>query len=156
MSIQEMFRSQYLAGSALKAGRGWMNTIMNNLANSNTVDTGKVGKDGNYVPYKRQVPVFSKVLSEKFRENKVNEDILNGVKVEDIADIPGEVKIWDPSHPAARRAGTKDAGYVYFPKVVVAQEMADMRMASAYYEANLSAYSVSNKMMQGALSLGKS
>ena len=133
-----------------------MNTISNNLANMNSVDTGKKAKDGNYVPYAREVPVFAKVLSEEFRRSKVNGNVVNGVEVKRVAHLDDNVrKVYDPSHPAARRAGTQDAGYVYYPNVSVAQEMSDMRMAAAFYEANLSVIAISKQMTEQALSISR-
>lgn len=153
--IDELFRSSRISASALKANRNWMNIISNNLANAQALDTGKTDSHGNYVPYARQVPVFARVLSEKFRENKVNEDVAGGVAVEKIVSQEGSVKkIWDPSHPAARKEGSVDAGYVYYPDISTTQEMADMKMAAAAYEANLTVMSISERMMQQALGLG--
>ena len=94
--------------------------------------------------------------SEKFRENRVNSDVANGVRVKEIKELKGGVKkVYDPAHPAARKAGTKDAGYVYFPAVSTSQEMADLRIASAAYEANLSVITHASKMNQQALSIGR-
>jgi flagellar basal-body rod protein FlgC len=150
------FRAAKTAASGLKVNRRWMNVISNNIANANTLDTGRYAKDGNFVPYARQVPIFKKVMTDKFRENKVNSDIENGVAVKGIANLNDKVnKVYDPSHPAARRAGTKDAGYVYYPAVSTWQEIADLKMASASYEANLTVMSVSNKMLNQALQISK-
>ncbi|MCH1429999.1 MAG: flagellar basal body rod protein FlgC [Chlamydiales bacterium] len=151
-----LFRSARISGSALKANRNWMNVISNNLANENTLSVGKKDKEGNFVPYSRQVPVFQKILSENLRSNKVNNDVKNGVKVSEIFEAKGEVKkIYDPSHPAARRPGTKDAGYVYYPDINLAKEMADMKVAAASYEANVLAMSTSNKLLKLALNIGR-
>lgn len=156
LKISNLYRSARIAGTGLRANRNWMNIISNNIANANSLDTGMKDKAGNFVPYARQVPVFSKVLSEKFRSNKINEDVLNGVAVKEVAELKGSVKkIYNPTHPAARKPGTKDAGYVYYPKVNTTQEMADMRMASASYEANLSVMSTSNRMIEQALRIGR-
>ncbi len=151
-----MFRSQKIAGTGLKATRGWMNVISNNIANANTLDTGKKDKFGNYVPYAREVPVFAKVLSDQFRTNKVNGDVKNGVRVDEIIRVTkNNRKVFDPSHPAARRSGSPDAGYVYYPGVSISQEMADLKVAAATYEANITVISVSNKMIQQALTIGR-
>jgi flagellar basal-body rod protein FlgC len=154
--INDLFRAQRVSGTGLRVSRKWMNMISNNIANVNTLDNGVRSSDGNMAPYARQVPVFSKVLSEQFREHKVNEDVLNGVHVDEIVHVKKNVKkVYDPTHPAARKAGTVDAGYVYYPGVSISQEMADMKIASATYEANLTAIAVANKMNQQALSLGR-
>jgi len=151
-----IFRTGRIAFSGLKATRGWMNIIANNLANVQTLDTGKQGKDGNYVPYTRQVPIFAKVLSEKFQSNRANGDVINGVALKDIAQLKGSVKkVFDPSHPAARRSGTNDAGYVYYPDISIAQELADMKIAAAAYEANVTVLSTVNKMTENALRIGR-
>lgn len=156
LEIKNFFRASRTAASGLMANRQWMNVISNNVSNANTLDTGVRGKDGNFVPYSRQVPVFQKVLSENFRRNRINGDISGGVAVKEVKELEGSVKkIYDPSHPAARRPGTKDAGYVYYPSVSVSQEMADMRMAAASYEANLTVMSVSKEMMQKALQISR-
>jgi len=155
--INDAFRTSRVAASGLKSSRMWMNMIANNISNANTLDTGAVSRDGNFVPYARQVPIFAKVLSEKFRKNRVNSDVINGVHVKEIQELNDSVKkVYDPGHPAARRNGTADAGYVYFPNVSVAQEMADLRIAAAAYEANLSVIGITNKMNQQALGIGRS
>lgn len=153
-AVNDIFRSSRIAQTGLKAGRNWMNAITNNIANMNTADTGRLSKEGNYIPYGRQVPIFAKVLSEKFQEDKVNHDVTNGVKIEEMLSLQDDVrKVYDPSHPAARLPGTKDAGYVYYPNISLAQEMADLRMASTFYEANVTVVSVSRKMNDDALSI---
>jgi flagellar basal-body rod protein FlgC len=154
--INNVFRASQLAASGLKANRNWMNIISNNVSNAHALDTGQKGPDGNYVPYARQVPVFQKVLSESFRRNKVNGDILNGVAVKGVASLKESVtKVYDPSHPAARLPGTKDAGYVYRPAISIPQELADMKVAASSYEANLTVMSTSMRMTQQALNLGR-
>lgn len=156
-AINDIFRASRIAASGLKSNRQWMNMIANNIANANTLDTGIRSKRGNFVPYARQVPIFAKVLSEKFRENEKNSDVINGVKVKKVVELKKDVKkVYAPTHPAARRAGTQDAGYVYYPSISTSQEMADMRIASASYEANLSVISLSSKMNQQALTIGRS
>lgn len=154
--INDLFRSGRVAASGMRANRNWMNIISNNVANVASLDTGVRDTQGNMVPYGRQVPIFEKVLSEKFRRNQVNGDVLNGVAVKGVVDLKGSVKkVYDPTHPAARKAGSIDAGYVYYPKINVAQEMADMRIAAASYEANLSVISTSGRMMDQALRIGR-
>lgn len=153
--INNLFRSNRISGSALRSNRQWMNIISNNIANAHTVDTGVRDASGNYTPYARQVPVFAKVLSERMLDNKVNEDVRDGVEVKGIAALKGKYrKVYDPGHPAARQEGSEDAGYVYYPEISVWQEMADLRMASASYEANLTVMAASSNMMEQALNIG--
>lgn len=151
-----IFGTSRVAFSGLKATRGWMNIVANNIANTQTLDTGKLDASGNYVPYARQVPVFQKVLSEKFRDNKVNGDVAGGVAIKGIAELKGDVKkVYDPTHPAARAAGTADAGYVYYPDISLAQEMADLKIAAAAYEANVTVLTTTANMTQNALRIGR-
>ncbi len=155
-SINDAFRASRVAASGLRSSRRWMNMIANNIANASTLDSGVLAKDGNFKPYARQVPLFAKVLSEKFRKNHVNADIINGVHVKKVVELDENVKkVYAPSHPAARKAGTVDAGYVYYPDVSLSQETADLKIAAASYEANLTVVSVSKKMLTQTLSLGK-
>lgn len=150
-----IFRAAHVASSGLKANRGWMNIISNNLANMHSADTGIRDGEGNFVPYSRQVPVFAKVLSDQFRRSKLNGNVVNGVEVKKVASLDEDVrKVYDPAHPAARKEG-KDVGYVYMPNISTAQEMADMRMAAASYEANLSVLAVSKQMTEQALALSR-
>lgn len=151
--IKNIFRSSRVALSSMRAHRSWMNSISNNLANMHTLDTGKLDKSGNLTPYARQVPVFSKVLSEEFRRNRVNGDVINGVEVKEVTELEGKYKkVYDPTHPAARKNGA-DKGYVYYPDINTAQELADLKIASAAYEASLSVLSVTQKMQDQALSI---
>ena len=155
-NINNVFRTQKVASTGMRVARRWMDIISNNIANVNTLDTGKIDKDGNFIPYKREVPVLAKVSSENFRDNKVNGDVLNGVKIAGIVKVEDNIKkVFDPNHPAARKNGTPDAGYVYYPGVSVGQEMADLKIAAATYEANLTVVSKANLMIKQALSIGR-
>lgn len=154
--VHGYFRAQRVSSSALRAYRTWMNAISHNIANENTLSIGKRSSDGNFIPYSRQVPLFQKVLSENLRSNKVNGDVKNGVQIRKMLNVKSEPKkVYDPSHPAARLPGTKDAGYVYYPDISLAREMADLKTAAASYEANVIAMSASYKMNQQALGLGR-
>lgn len=154
--LSKLNKAGQIAASGLKSSRTWMNVISNNLANIHSVDTGKRSADGNLIPYARQVPVFAKVLSESYRRNEVNKDPKNGVAVKGIATLKDSVKkVYDPTHPAARKAGTVDAGYVYYPKVSLAQELADLRLAAASYEANLAVMSVGGRIRDQSLLIGR-
>ncbi|MDF2549351.1 MAG: flagellar basal-body rod protein FlgC [Chlamydiales bacterium] len=156
MATNTIFRSQAIAASGLKSARNWMNTIANNLANALTVDTGQLDKSGNYVPYHRQVPVFKKMLEDKIGSSQSVEEIEGGVEVEKVVSLKNQVrKVYDPTHPAARKMGSVDAGYVYYPEVDPTQEKADADIASAYYEANLAVLSDFKRMIEETLRLAR-
>lgn len=155
--MDNLFTTNRIAFSGMKATRNWMNCIANNIANAQTLDSGVIGKDGNYIPYARRIPVFARVLSDQFHSATVNGDVVDGVAVNGVAELKGDVKkVYDPTNPAARRPGTSDAGYVYYPSISIAQEMADLKMASAAYEANMTVMAQSDKMTQNALRIGRS
>src|SRR5690554_2345855 len=108
-----MFNSLRISGSGLTAERLRMDTIANNLANSNTTRTDDGG------PYRRQMVIFSEIQAGKGSNRRAYG---NGVRVVGIAhdDSPPRL-VYDPQHPDA------DAeGYVQLPNVNVVTEMVDL------------------------------
>lgn len=145
-----------VSNTALRSIRKWMNSISNNIANKDAVDTGKRDKYGNLIPYARQVPVFETVLSEKWRKNKVRGDVKGGVTVKEIISLKNNYrKVYDPSHPAARAAGSPDAGHVFYPEIHIGQEMADMKVAELSYNANVAVIETTKGMMKKAFEISK-
>lgn len=61
----------------------------------------------------------------------------------EIREVEAERLEYDPSHPNA-----DEDGYVHYPDVNVAQEMARMTSANRVYEANLSAVDATKKMVR--------
>jgi len=61
----------------------------------------------------------------------------------EIDEVEKERLEYDPSHPHA-----DEEGYVHYPDVNVAQEMARLTSASRLYEANLSAVQATKSMME--------
>jgi flagellar basal-body rod protein FlgC len=154
--IDDSFRSARVSRSGMMANRARAAVYANNIANMQSVDTGKYTKDGNFIPYAPQEIVLAHNLSEDFRDNKVKKDVRNGVTVKKVVELPDQIdKVYDPDHPAARRPGTVDAGYVYYPRITLAQEMANLKMAQMGYEANLTALTVQNKMFELDLTIGR-
>ena len=72
-----------------------------------------------------------------------------GVEVVDvIEDTSPFQKVYNPGHPDA------DAqGFVSMPNISLSKEMADMVYVSKLYEANITAYKATMKMMQDTLQL---
>lgn len=128
-----------ISGSGLTAERLRMDTIANNLANANTTRTERGG------PYRRQMPIFAEVLSQ--RRSPVGQ----GVRVLGIVDDPSEPRlVYDPQHPDA------DAdGYVEMPNINVVKEMVDLITATRAYEANITAINGAKAMAQKALEIGR-
>lgn len=61
----------------------------------------------------------------------------------EVEEVDDERLEYDPSHPHA-----DEEGYVHYPDVNVAQEMARMTSANRVYEANLSAVEATKSMAQ--------
>ncbi|OGC11417.1 flagellar basal body rod protein FlgC [candidate division WOR-1 bacterium RIFOXYA12_FULL_52_29] len=119
--------------------------IASNLANASTTRT-VFGE-----PYKRKVAVYSEkpitfaqTLSRA--ENRLATG--GGVKVEVVDDKAPFEKVYNPGHPDA-----DEQGYVMMPNVKMSTEMASMVEASKYYEANITAFNATKKMLQDALQI---
>ena len=123
--------------------------MASNLANINTTRTVYGG------PYRRRVAVlgeqpvsFGQALSQA--ESKYSSSGVGaGVEVVDVVeDTSPFQKVYNPGHPDA------DAqGYVSLPNVNYSQEMVDMVYVSRLYEANITAFNATKKMMQDTMQL---
>jgi flagellar basal-body rod protein FlgC len=124
--------------SAIEAQRRTMELISSNLANVNTTRTIFGG------PYRRKVAI----LFEKELE-RAESRLAGGVEVLDVVeDQTPFPKVYNPGHPDA------DAqGYVSMPNVNLSEEMVDMIYTSKLYEANITAFNTTKKMMQDTLQL---
>jgi len=138
-------RAMDISISGIEAQRITMELIASNIANINTTRTIYGG------PYRRKVAVLgerSLSFAEELNraENKMSG---GGVEVAEVAeDQTAFSKIYKPGHPDA------DAqGFVLFPNVDLSTEMVDQVYVSRLYEANITAYNVSKKMMQDTLQL---
>src|SRR5207249_8678872 len=110
-----------ISGSALTAERIRLDTIAQNIANSQTTR----GPDGR--AYRRREVVFEAIPS--------GQPDAGGVRVTEVVEssAPPE-RVYNPSHPDA------DAqGYVEMPNVNPVEEMVDMLAATRAYEANVAA-----------------
>ena len=123
-----------ISASGLEAHRLWMNTIAENIANSNTIE-----KNGENAPYRRREPIFT--------VHSVGGAL--AVKVAGVMEDPTPFRIeTDPHHPLADPDGN-----VKYPNVQVIQEMVDMMMANRSYEANVTAMEVTKNMFSSTLRL---
>jgi flagellar basal-body rod protein FlgC len=133
--------------SGIEAQRLTMELIASNLANINTTRTVYGG------PYRRRMAVvaekpvsFASALSKA--EGKLYEKS-GGVEVVDIVeDSSSFQKVYKPGHPDA-----DEQGFVSFPNVNYSDEMVDLMYTSRLYEANITAFNATKKMMQDALQL---
>ncbi|OGB87587.1 flagellar basal body rod protein FlgC [candidate division WOR-1 bacterium RIFCSPLOWO2_02_FULL_46_20] len=142
-----LHQAMAISVSGIKAENIAMELIASNLANIGTTNTINGG------PYRRRLAILSdKPLSfadELARaEHKLFEGE-GGVEVVDvIEDTSPFQKVYNPGHPDA------DAqGFVSMPNISLSKEMADMVYVSKLYEANITAYKATMKMMQDTLQL---
>ena len=133
--------------SALQAERLRMDVVANNLANMNSTRTEEGG------PYRRQTvlfraeggpPSFAALLARQ-------SGTTGGVAVDGVVeDAKPPRRVYEPSNPDA------DAeGYVLYPDIDVAAEMADMMSATRAYQANVTALNAVKGMAQKALEIGR-
>lgn len=127
-----------IAVSGLKAQRARMNVIANNIANAETTRTERGGA------FRRQLAVFrGEQLKAGYNPEKL------GVRVKNVTSDPSPLRmVYSPSHPDA----DKD-GYVSYPNVNLAVEMADLVSAQRGYDANVAVMASDRRMTQKALEI---
>lgn len=130
-----------ISASAMTANRFWLERISNNLANANTTQ----GPDG--APYRREVPVFSEILSTELGQGAQPMGVHATGVVKDNSAFP---QVYNPGHPHANAQG-----FVSMPNVNVINEMVDMIAASRTFEANITVSSAAKNMMSKAIEIGK-
>ena len=140
-----MDNSLSISTSAIQAERLRMELISSNIANINTTRSIDGG------PYRRREAIFAEQSLSFDEELGLAQDKMNsgGVKISDIVeDKTPFPKVYNPSHPDA----DKD-GFVEMPNVSLSKEMVDMVESSRMYEANITAYNVTKKMVQDTLQI---
>jgi len=162
--ISGLFASLKISASGLAAQRRRMNTIAENLANTNTTKTVEGG------PYRRKIvrfhelmktatahkPVGTKDLELASTENgHIRSDLemaystkFSGVRIDTVRDNAPPERVYDPEHPDA-----DEFGYVAMPRIDTIVEMVDMISASRAYEANVTAISAAKDMARKALEI---
>ena len=140
-------KSMDIVGSALTAERFRMDTILQNIANSNTTRT----PEGE--PYRRKQVVFQE-LAIDFQSalaDASNRIERGGVRVTEVVESQRDfTPVYDPSHPDAN-----EDGYVMYPNVNLTEERVDLMAASNAYDANLTALAVVKSLALKALEIGK-
>ncbi len=127
-----------IAVTGLKAQRTRMNLIANNIANAETTRTPEGG------PFRRQLAVFrGNEIKAGVNPNKL------GVQVKDVISDPSPLReVYDPTHPDANQDG-----YVAYPNIQMAVEMANLVSAQRAYEANVAVVVSSSRMNDAAMEL---
>lgn len=133
--------------SGIEAERRTMELISSNIANVNTTRTVFGG------PYRRKIAVLSEkpvsFSDELYKAELKLSSEGGGVEVADVAeDITPFQKVYNPGHPDA-----DPQGYVSMPNVNLSNEMVDLVFTSRLYEANITAFNATKKMMQDTLQL---
>ena len=134
--------------SGVEAQRRTMELISSNLANISTTRTLLGG------PYRRKIAVlsekplsFDSALTEA--QLRLGGNAAGGVEVSDVVEDNAPFqKVYNPGHPDADAAG-----FVQMPNVNMSKEMVDMMMTSRIYEANITAFNATKKMMQDTLTI---
>jgi flagellar basal-body rod protein FlgC len=141
-----LFGMLEVSGSALGAERWRSEVVAANMANSETTRTSEGG------PYRRQMLVFRAQPMPRFPMllaglRKGAPD--GGVRVERVvADASPMPRHYEPGHPDA------DAeGYVTYPNVNPALEMADLLSAVRAYQLNAAAVQAAKSMIQTSLQI---
>lgn len=127
-----------IAVSGLRAQRVRMNVISNNISNAFTTRTPEGGA------FRRQLAIFE---ADQLKTTSGPSDV--GVRVQKVVGDESELRsVFDPFHPDA------DAqGYVEYPNVNLAIEMADLVSAQRAYEANVAVLASGRRMTQKALDI---
>lgn len=127
-----------IAVSGLRSQRTRMNVIANNVANALTTRTPQGGA------FRRQLAVFrGNQLRPALRADKF------GVEVSRIKpDISPLRPVYNPGHPDANAEG-----YVNYPNVDVAVEMADLVSSQRAYEANVAVIVSASRMGEAAMDI---
>lgn len=127
-----------IAVTGLKAQRTRMNLIANNIANAETTRTPEGG------PFRRQLAVFrGNEIKAGVNPNKL------GVQVKEVISDPSPLReVYDPTHPDANKDG-----YVAYPNIQMAVEMANLVSAQRAYEANVAVVVSSSRMNDAAMEL---
>jgi flagellar basal-body rod protein FlgC len=132
-----LFKIFAVAGSALSAQSGRLNTIARNLANADGVSSTPEGA------YRARHPVFAAVLDAEGRAE--------GVRVVDVvADHRAPRPEHMPGHPLA-----DENGYVWFSSVNPIEEMADMMSAESTYRNNVEMIDTVRQLMLRTLQIGR-
>lgn len=138
-----------ISSSGITSQRQRIETIVSNLANARTTRTPQGG------PYRRQEVVFETTAVGRTRpfaeelEARVGEPM--GVRVSELrVDGQPPQMAYDPDHPDAN-----EQGYVAFPNVNPVEESVNLISAARAFEANVTAVTVSQRLIERSLDLGR-
>jgi flagellar basal-body rod protein FlgC len=143
-----LFSALTTSASGMAAQRTRAELLVENLANAETTRTPDGG------PYRRKDAVFSSAPQTSAFSAVFQTEMgsgVNGVQVSDVVeDTRDPEKRYLPGHPDA-----DPDGYVAFPRVNPAEDMADLMSASRGYEGNVAAMTAIKDMILHSIDLLK-
>jgi flagellar basal-body rod protein FlgC len=138
-----LFAALQVSASGMQAERTRAETLVENMANTETTRTPEGG------PYRRKDVVFSSEMQESPFSAVFQNELATGVTVADIIQDNSAPDLrYLPSHPDANAEG-----YVAFPKMNPAEEMADLLNTTRSYQANIAAMTAVKDMITHSIDL---
>ncbi|MCL4796384.1 MAG: flagellar basal body rod protein FlgC [Bryobacteraceae bacterium] len=141
-----LFHVMSVSASGLAAQRARAQSIVENLANSETTRTSEGGpyrrKDVIFAP-EAQVSPFSSFFQRELSASQTGVGVAGIVE-----DLREPVMRYQPGHPDA-----DEQGYVAYPNINPAEEMVDLMGASRGYQANVAALSAVKDMVAKSIDL---
>lgn len=140
-----LFAALQVSASGMQAERTRAEALVENMANAETTRTPQGG------PYRRKDVTFSSELQESPFSAVFQNELATGVTVSQITEdnSPPEMR-YLPNHPDAN-----SEGYVAFPKMNPAEDMADLLNTTRSYQANIAAMTAVKDMINNSISLLK-
>lgn len=140
-----LFAALQVSASGMQAERTRAESLVENMANAETTRTPQGG------PYRRKDVTFSSELQESPFSAVFQNELATGVTVSDITEdnSPPEMR-YLPNHPDAN-----SEGYVAFPKMNPAEDMADLLNTTRSYQANIAAMTAVKDMITNSIALLK-
>jgi flagellar basal-body rod protein FlgC len=138
-----LFAALQVSASGMQAQRTRAEALVENMANAETTRTPEGG------PYRRKDVVFSSELQESPFSAVFQNELATGVTVADITeDTSAPDMRYLPNHPDAN-----SEGYVAFPKMNPAEDMADLLNTTRSYQANIAAMTAVKDMITHSIDL---
>ena len=138
-----LFAALQVSASGMQAERMRAETLVENMANAETTRTPGGG------PYKRKDVTFSSELQESPFSAVFQNELATGVNVSEVTEDNSAPEMrYLPNHPDAN-----SEGYVAFPKMNPAEDMADLLNTTRSYQANIAAMTAVKDMITNSIAL---
>jgi flagellar basal-body rod protein FlgC len=138
-----LFAALQVSASGMQAERTRAETLVENMANAETTRTPQGG------PYRRKDVVFSSELQESPFSAVFQNELATGVNVAEVTEDNSTPEMrFLPNHPDAN-----SEGYVAFPKMNPAEDMADLLNTTRSYQANIAAMTAVKDMITNSIAL---